>query len=196
MDLIKEFDTPLGLLCCTNKNGEKIFFSAVPFETQYDTTVYDLIASKRVKVKPTYQSVVSVLSDTLQIGETYTLRLIGNYAYQYGNRDENTICNVITENNISLSLGAYDPNDAEKDRQWVPVFDGSVRIGFEPPEQYDTSKFKGYILSVLPDWSGFSFQLLDRTLKKIEFRLAWIRHTIEAEISDYENIVTHCCISM
>ncbi len=59
----------------------------------------------------------------------------------------------------------------------------------EHPEQYDTSKFKGYILSVLPDWSGFSFQLLDRTLKKIEFRLAWIRHTIEAETSEYENIV-------
>ena len=50
-------------------------------------------------------------------------------------------------------------------------------IGDKPPEEYDTSEFQGYILSVLPE---------------VLFRIAWIHHNNElvAEIYDYENAVT------
>ena len=189
MTPLSELQTPCGILKCTDQNGNAIHFYCNLLKSNYNTTVFDEILSEWVSVTPTFQSTITINSDSLVIGETYTLRLCGDFNYRFGYSDENAISNIITDNGISLSLGAYDPNDAEKDRQYVPVYDGSVRIGFKPPEKYNISKFQGYILSVLTDWSGFSFQLIDHTISKITFRLAWIQHIVEAESTDYENAI-------
>ncbi len=190
MKPLSELQTPCGILKCTDQNGNTILFYCNLLKSNYNTAVFNEILSEWVSVTPTFQSTITINSDTLTIGETYTLRLCGDFNYYFGASDENAISNIITDNGISLSLGAYDPNDAEKNRQAVPVYDGTVRIGFKPPEKYDLSKFQGYILTVLTDWSGFSFQLIDHTISQITFRLVWIQHTVEAENADYENAIT------
>lgn len=190
MTPLTELRTPCGILKCTDQNGHAVSFYSDPLKSNYHTAVFDEILSEWAAVTPTFQAAITINSDTLTIGETYTLRLCGDFNYEFGASDENAVSNVITNNGISLSLGAYDPNDAEKDRQSVPVYDGMVRIGFKPPETYDISEFRGYILSVLADWSGFQFQLIDHTIAQITFRLVWIEHTVEAESTDYENAIT------
>lgn len=190
MTPLSELKTPCGILKCTDQDGNVIPFYCNSLKSNYHTAVFDEILSEWVPVTPTFQAAITIDPDILEIGKTYTLRLCGDFNYEFGASDENAISNVITDNGISLSLGAYDPNDAGKDRQAVPVYDGAVRIGFKPPETYDISEFHGYILSVLTDWSGFQFQLIDHTLSQITFRLVWIQHTVEAESVYYENAVT------
>ena len=193
--IMNSFQTPCGILRCTDSAGGEIPFQAVPLEKSYQTAVYDLISEEWIPVKPAYQAEIRIDTGSLPVGETLNVRLDSDLTYRFGASDENAVCNVVTENGFSLSLGAYDPNDDGKDRQAVPVLDeNGVRIGYQPPAQYDTAAFTGYLLTVLPDWSGFSVRLLDRTVPQILFRIAWIRHLnepdIEAEPDDYERAVT------
>lgn len=192
MTTLTELYTPCGTLKCVDQNNNIIPFRSIPLDSHYKTAVYDEIQSDWIPVLPEHQSTIAVDMDTLKIGETYIIRLYGDFEYQFGASDEYAIANVITHDNYSLSLGAYDPNDNGKDRQWVRVYDKGVCIGAKPPEQYDTSNFHGYLLGVLPDWSGFSFRLIDHTLPEILFRIVWIKHNDDliAEIDDYENAVS------
>ena len=186
--------TPCGILRCKNQHGTDVPFQAIPLEHDFQAAVYDLISETWIPVKPEQQLRVFVYADAIEPGDSITLKIHSSLQYRFGASDENAISNVITYSDYSESLGAYDPNDAEKDIQAVPVYDGAVRIGFKAPAQYDESKFRGYLLQALPDWSGFTAKLLDRTIPEITFRLAWIRHINRkdffAETADYENAVT------
>ncbi len=191
MDSLQELATPFGMLRCLNKDYQPIPFQTTCIEKQYSTAVYDEICERWTSVKPEYQSNIIIRTDELRIGESYIIRLDGDYSFGFGASDENSISNVITYNDCTLSFGAYDPNDDGKDRQAVPYYKNGVRIGFKPPEQYDISEFRGYLLNVLPDWSGFVFQLLDRTMPEVRFRIAWIKHD-ESIVTDdvyYENAI-------
>ena len=165
---------------------------SIPIDKTYDTAVYDEIQSDWVKVVPVFQTTIAIDTNNLQVGDTYTLCLYDIHEYQFGASDENAIPNIIICNDYSLCLSSYDPNDAVKDKQWVSVCNGIVRIGDKPHKKYDTSESRGYILSVLPEWSGYSFKILDHSLREVLFRIAWIHHNNElvAEVSDYENAVT------
>lgn len=186
-----ELHTPCGNLRCFDTNKNIIPFEVKSIDKIYKTAVYDEIQSDRVEVVHVCKS-ICIPARSLKISENYTCRLCGNYKYSYGDTDENAIANVITSGGFSLSLGAYDPNDNGRSKQMVPVFDGGVKIGLKPPEHYDTSEFQGYLLSALPDWSGFSFKMLDHSLPEVLFRIARIKHNedLVTEISDYENAVT------
>ena len=186
-----ELQTPCGILRCFDPNKNIIPFEIKPIDKIYKTAVYDEIQSDWVEVAHVCQN-ICIPAGSLKISENYTCRLCGNYKYSYGDTDENAIANVITSGGFSLSLGAYDPNDNGRSKQMVPVYDGGVKIGLKPPEHYDTSEFHGYLLSALPDWSGFSFKMLDHSLPEILFRIACIKHNedLVTEISDYENAVT------
>lgn len=183
--------TPCGILRCTGRAGRELPFDVQPITKQYAAAVWDLITEAWIPVTPVQQCEILIDTALPEIGETVTVRMESDQQYRFGASDENAVCNVVTAAGFSLSLGAYDPNDAEKDRQWIPVYQNGVRVGANPPEQYDPAKFRGYLLSVLPDWSGFTAKLLDRTLPQIRFRLVWVRHLteIEAELHDYENAV-------
>ncbi len=195
MKVLTEFQTPCGILRCFDSNKNSIPFEVKPIDKIHKTAVYDEIQSDWVEVANICQT-ICVPANSLNVGETYTCCLCGNNQYCFGASDENAIANVVTSNGFSLSLGAYDPNDNGKDRQYIPIYDGNVKIGWQPPEYYDISEFRGYLLSVLPDWSGFSFNMLDYSLPEIIFRIAWIKHNenLITEISDYENAVT--CITI
>ncbi len=191
MKTLTEFQTPCGIFRCFDSNKNIISFAIKPIDRVYKTTVYDEIQSDWVEVDNICKN-ICIPANTLKIGENYTCRLCGDYKYSFGASDENAIANIVTSNNFSLSLGAYDPNDGIKYRQYIPIYDGNVKVGWKPPEHYDTSEFHGYLLSGLPDWSGFSFKMLDYSLTEVIFRIAWIKHdeNLVTEIYDYENAIT------
>ena len=195
MKILMEFQTPCGILRCFNSDKNSIPFEIKPVDRVYKTIVYDEIQSDWIEVSNICQN-ICIPANSLKIGENYTCRLCGNHKYCFGVSDENSISNVVTSDGFSLSLGAYDPNNCEKDRQCIPIYDGNVKIGWKPPEHYNISAFRGYLLSVLPDWSGFSFKILDYSLLEVLLKIAWIKHNenLMTEIFDYENAVTRITV--
>ena len=125
--ILSELHTPCGILKCSDKYNNFIPFRSIPIDKTYDTAVYDEIQSDWVKVVPEFQATIAIDTNNLQVGDTYILRIYGNHEYHFGASDENAISNIITYNNYSLSLGAYDTNDAAKDKQWVSVYEGTER---------------------------------------------------------------------
>ena len=175
---VMDFETPCGRLLLENAAGEQIPFLIAHEVWDFDNTVYDDIAQKTIPLETDYQYTVRIPASSLKIGETYIIRLCGDCTCRYGDSDEGAAANLVTAEHVTLSLGAEDLNDAEKNRQAVPLMRGGVRIGLQEPEQYDLSKFRGYIVFPLSDWSGFRFTLLDESCLYIRFRIAWIEHTI------------------
>ncbi|MBR5371103.1 MAG: hypothetical protein IK130_02705 [Oscillospiraceae bacterium] len=188
------FQTPGGILRCTDSAGTDLPFCVIPLEQSCDTKVFDLITEEWIPVRPAAQYEILIDTDAMPIGAIFTLRLHSDLHYQYGASDENALCTLVSDSVFSLSLGAFDPNDAEKDRQAIPFYQNGTRVGLREPAQYDTAAFRGYLLTALPDWSGFTVQLLDRSIPQIRFRLAWIFHSanpeIEAETDDFDDVVT------
>ena len=186
-----EYVTPCGTLRLTDAAGQALPFQITQEILPYPASVYDIVTGTRVPVQTEHQYTVKIPVSELSVGAEYTLYLDGAFAYAYGDSDECAIANAVTADGYTLSLGAQDLNDAEKDRQAVPVLRDGVQVGWKPPAQYDESRFRKYALFVLPDWSGYRFRLLDRSLTEIQFRLAWIRHTVEfADAADYVSAVT------
>lgn len=188
---VTEFETPCGVLRLTNSAGHPVPFCIRQEILPYRAEIWDDIAQRNVPFTAQDQYTVSIDTAALTPGMVYTLRLCGATHFTYGDSDEYAVANVTTCGSYTLSLGAADPNDAEKDRQAVPVIQGGVRIGLKPPAQYDESKFSRYVLIPLPDWSGYQFRLLDRTEKEIRFRLVWLHHDLPyADPAAYESAVT------
>lgn len=186
-----EFATPCGTLRLTDAAGTALPFQITQEILPYQASVYDIVTGTRVPAQTEHQYTVKIPVSELTVGAEYTLYLEGDYAYAYGDSDERAIANMVTADGYSLSLGAQDFNDAEKDRQAEPLLRDGVQVGWKPPVQYDESRFRHTALYVLPDWSGYRFRLLDRSFAEIHFRLAWILHTVEfADAADYESAVT------
>ncbi len=188
---VTEFKTPCGILRLTDESG-----ASLPFEVQHEIwnfaiQFWDDIALENVRVVSPDQYNVIVQTAALEIGKSYTLRLYGDCKFSFGDSDERAIANAMTAGKYSLSLGAADPNEAEKHRQFVPIIQDGVRTGVKEPEKYDELKFSKYVLSTLDDWSGFRFRLLDRTDPVIRFRIAWIHHDMRyIKAAEYESAVT------
>ena len=186
-----EFETPCGILRLTGPAGQPVPFSVRQDILPYKAEIWDDIAQRNVPVTAQDQYTVSIETAVLNTGVFYTLQLCGDAVFTYGDSDENAVANVTTHGAYTLSIGACDPNDAEKDRQAVPLMQDGVRIGLRPPERYDETKFRRYVLCPLPDWSGYRFRLLDRTQSEIRFRLVWLHHDLPyADPEAYAGAVT------
>ena len=182
--MTNELKTPCGCLNLFNESGETVPFD-VRVTERTNLKIYDDIIDEHISVKAVFNEII-IDPHKLVIGKKYILKLSGDLHFEYGDADEYSISNVVSTNDASLSLGAYDPNDIEKDKQYIP----NDRGGMDPPVEYDQSDFHGYVLLPLADWSGFSFKLLDYSMPKIEFKLAWIEHLHDVKVSEYQHIVT------
>lgn len=188
---VTEFQTPCGVLRLTDSAGKPAAFSVQREILPYKAEIWDDIAQRNVPVTAEDQYTVSIDTAALDTDVFYTLRLCGEAVFTYGDSDENAVANVTTQGAYTLSLGACDPNDAEKDRQAVPVMQNGVQTGLRPPAQYDETKFSKYVLYPLSDWSGYRFRLLDRSQHEIRFRLVWLHHDLPyAEPAAYAGAVT------
>ena len=183
---VTEFATPCGVLRFRDDKGNILPFQIRQEIWEEDASVYDNIAGKWVPLDSQDQYSVCIPARDLTVGSEYEMRLYGDYNYTYGDSDECAVASLVTADDVTLSLGACDLNEDEKNRQAVPDFVDGERQGWHYPETFVTSKMSGYLLFVLPDWSGYRFRLLDDTVSEIRFRLAWVPHNIEyAEPEDY-----------
>ena len=183
---VTEFATPCGVLRFRDDKGNILPFQIRQEIWEEDASVYDNIAGKWVPLDSQDQYTVCIPARDLTVGSEYEMRLYGDYNYTYGDSDECAVASLVTADDVTLSLGACDLNEDEKNRQAVPDFVDGERQGWHYPETFDMSKMSGYLLFALPDWSGYRFRLLDDTVSEIRFRLAWVPHNIEyAEPEDY-----------
>lgn len=183
---VTEFATPCGVLRFRDDKGNILPFQIRQEIWEEDASVYDDVAGKWVPLDSQDQYTVCIPARDLTVGSEYEMRLHGDYNYTYGDSDECAVASLVTADDVTLSLGACDLNEDEKNRQAVPDFVNGERQGWHYPETFDMSKMSGYLLFVLPDWSGYRFRLLDYKVPEIRFRIAWAPHNIEyAEPEDY-----------
>ena len=101
----------------------------------------------------------------LEIGKQYNV-VFSEGGLNYCGSDEHTESITNTINNWSVGIGSYDMNEDE-----------------DNPKNH-----KGYDVWRSEDNFGFSFVLLDRTIDKITFLVAWIENK-EVPNVDYESIL-------
>ena len=186
---VTAFETPCGLLTLTDANGERLPFQVQQMIWDLDVSVFDSITQKNVPLESPHQYTLTVPVHSLTMDSDYLLRLNGDCPCRYGDSDECAVASLVTGENVTLSLGAEDLNDAEKDRQAVPISENGVQIGLQAPAQYDERKFRNYVVFPLVDWSGYRFRLLDRDFSEIRFRLAWAEHSLpDVEPAEYSAV--------
>lgn len=160
---MKELQTPCGYLNLYDESGELVSFDVCTDEYTH-LKIYDEIVDEHISVKAVLDEII-INPSSLVVGKKYVLKVSGNLHFEYGDAD--------------------DPNDIEKDKQYIP----NERGGMDPPALYDQTNFHGYVILPLEDWSGFSFQLLDYSIPVIKFKLAWIEHLHDVKVSEYQNVV-------
>ncbi len=155
--------TPCGEVVVTDEKGERVLFSV----RRYGFAPYRIFVGTPDEqvIEPIANYEICIDSRRLRLGERYRIRMSG-IRLEFGGADERTIGVVGTANGYSLGLGAYDPNDEEKMDQDIAASEDRLL--------YDKSRFVQYDLEMLPDFSGFSFELLDRSVAELRFPVAWI----------------------
>lgn len=181
--------TPCGEINVTNEAGKRIRFSikANPFDPDYHL-FYGTEKEETLDTDTNY--LLCIQTCDLSIGQVYKISLTGS-RLSYGDSDEHTEAVSGTANGYSIAIGAYDPNDDEKQGQ---AYKRSKRSGFlsqgkiELPAKYDESKFVKYDVEMLEDHAGFSFRLLECSVEEIAFPVAWVKHKYK-NLPDYEAAV-------
>lgn len=171
------FATPCGMLRLTDADGNAVPFSIRQEIRGTEIRVFDAFEQKEVRLDTGNQYTVLIPAAQLKKHADYILRIHGTVSFRYGDSDEYAVASLAETDTVTLSLGAQDLNDDEKCRQAVPVLKNGVQTGLRAPERYDESKFRGFAVYPLPEWSGCRFRLLDDSVPDIRFRLAWLLHT-------------------
>ena len=176
--------TPCGDITVTDEKGKKCVFSVKdnPYKSDY-YLFYGTEREKAINTDTNY--VISVDTDDFKIGQIYKICLTGG-KLSYGDSDENTVAVSGISNGYSIAIGAFDHNDDEKLSQAYIYSRKDDFDGFDSFE-YDKSNFIKYDVEMLEDYSGFSFRLLDKSEKYINFPVAWIENNYTDFIDYYEN---------
>lgn len=172
---IIRLETPVGNYCISDGKNN-IPFSV--YENSYKVPYYiyeDGEIADELSTETNYAIVIDLKN--LQIGKEYRI-VFSESGLKYGGSDEHTESRVMTIDGWCVGIGAYDPNDVEKIVQDVEYSKktGAYESGFiQAPPEYDESKFKSYFLTAAEDGSGFTFKLLDESVDRIVFKVAWIQ---------------------
>lgn len=186
---IKLLPTPCGVIAITDESGKNVKFSVRdnPYRPDYHL-FYGTENQEIVNTDTNY--LISVDTSILVLGQIYRIHLTGSELH-LGDSDEHTESVCGTSNGYSISIGTFDPNDDEKMSQ---AEDYSKKQGYlarrtiVEPQEYDKSRFVKYDVEMLADYSGFAFHLLERTIDKIVFPVAWIENKHE-DADEYEGAV-------
>lgn len=194
MDLVyRDIDvlsTPCGQISVVDENDRKYRFSVEksPYSPDYHL-FYGTENEKAINTDTNYY--LYVHTDNLVLKHTYKIFLTGTILH-YGDSDEHTEAVSGTANGYSIAIGSYDPNDDEKIRQAFEYSSAQEHLPqnmIVQPPQYDESCFEEYDVEMLEDYSGFSFRLLERSVKEIVFRVAWVKNDEYTASSEYEDAV-------
>ena len=187
---IIELQTPIGLITITDGSTKipfKIRSNAfnIPFEV-YDSDNKN--TGKQLRADANYT--LSIETSAFEIGHIYKIVFsTGNLRYVAS--DEQTEALAVTTAGWTLGIGMYDPNEDKKTAQFLKYLSKTKWVEQEItaiPCAYDETKFCKYMIEQSADQSGYTFHLLDRTVKNIYFNVAWIKHQ-EIEPLVYENAI-------
>lgn len=179
-DQIDFLSTPCGKIVVKDERGQTCKFSVKKNSYSPDYTMfYGTVHAKVLNTDTNYSLYINIAA--LELGHTYIIRLEGSELH-YGDSDEHTVCVSGTSNGYSIAIGAYDPNDDEKNYQ---AYENGVKQGMEHMiidlSEYDESRFEEYDVNMLDDCSGFSFRLIDHSKDWIVFSVAWVKNKYYAE---------------
>lgn len=180
MENIESLPTPCGEILITDPSGKRCRFSVQKSLFDIDYYLFEGTENEEAVNTDTNYKLVLETKD-LVVGELYEIRLLGA-SLHYGTGDDHTEAVAGTACGYSIAIGAYDPNDYEKIDQLCDASRNCTGL------EYDKSNFIEYDIEMLLDYSGFSFCLLDRSVDKIYFDVAWIKNEHE-DSSAYESAV-------
>lgn len=174
---IDKLCTPVGEFVVASENGEHIRFSVrrnyydIPYEVGNDPE--HVIGA--IQTDTNY--CIEISADKLQVGIKYKV-YFSEGRWEFNDSDEHTNCYSTVIADWVVGIGAYDPNDEEKeDQMWAY----SKEMGYleqrfiQAPPNYDESTFREYSVEVLDELNGFEFILYDKSRDKVRFEVAWIK---------------------
>ena len=143
----------------TVRDGEK----SIPFnirKNDYNVPYYD--------ITPETNYALDIDTSLLSVGKKYDI-VFSEGGLHFFASDQHTEAITNTIGNYSVGIGSFDMNDDDD---------------FFPDKQHT-----GYDVWKSKDNLGFSFVLLDRTVKTITFLVAWIEHSAKIKIN-YEDAIS------
>ena len=184
---IDKLCTPVGEFVVVSECGERIRFSVRKnyFDIPYEISENSEHATGIIQTDTNYCILID--SDKLQVGINYKVFFSAGQ-WEFNDSDEHTNCYSTVIDDWVVGIGAYDPNDEEKeDQMWAY----SKKMGYldqnfvKAPQRFDESKFRGYSVEALDELNGFEFVLYDKSKEQVYFEVAWIKiekyKTIEYE---------------
>ena len=173
---ITELTTPVGTFRVFS-DEEKIPFSVNKNYFDIPYSVYDKNNNVIGTIHTETNFTIEISTSQLRIGKEYTISF-DNGKWEYCESDEHTTCFNTVIDNWAVGIGAYDPNDQEKDNQ---AWNYSEKMGFlkqkyvmEPPE-YNETNFTRHSVYSLDDCNGYKFKLYDYSQDKVTFEVAWVK---------------------
>lgn len=157
LENITEFKTSVGKIIITDKNN-----NLIPFTVKKSVCCPVQVFAEdnerlRYLLYPKHNYSIFISPDNLSIGEKYRAVFTGG-KLECGDSDENTFCISDILGKYSFAFGAYDPQNHD------PLFSD-----IEPEE---------YIIEVNDDYTGFDFELIDRSTP-VMFEVAWLKNNDE-----------------
>lgn len=124
-------------------------------------------------------SICEVLIDAqdLEGGKEYVI-MFSSGKWDYCDSDEHTTCYCTHIGDWIVGIGAYDPNDEEKEDQ-ARRYSGEQgylqRGALQDPPFFDEKSFKKYTVEALSDLQGYKFKVYDKDFDYVRFDVAWVR---------------------
>lgn len=183
--------TPCGNILVIDEDNAYIPFHIEKnkFDSPYE---FEDVEGKIKAINTDTNYALVIKASSLKFGTRYRIYM-PNTKLEFGDSDERTECVSGCSNGYCIAIGAYSPNDDEKQEQ---AYAYSKKMGFlkhhfiQDPPTFDESKFTEYDVERLDDNSGFSFHLIDNQRSKIRFYVAWIRSEKSYEVH-YEGAVQY-----
>lgn len=182
--------TPVGEFTITRLSDEKkIAFSVLKnvFHYPYDVLGKSNALIGTIDVDTDYE--IEIPAQNLEIGEEYMISF-SNGKWEYLDSDEHTDCYSTFLNGWVIGIGAYDPNDEEKQNQ---SWEYSKQKGYldkniiHEPSQFNETKFVSHVLNVLDTRNGYRFRMLEKYT--VSFLVSWIKVT-QFEKYEYDNALS------
>ena len=161
--------SPCGCITVRDDRGSYIPFDvrSSGFETAFE-------ADSGMVYSTPHRYIIAIPVSRLSRDRTYHIALEG-IRLAVGSTDECSECVVGSGNGCSIAIGGSDPNEREKYSQFLAHrTSDALPYTITADSDYDRSRFVRYDLRILPDCSGFRFELMDDFCNEIVFLAAWL----------------------
>lgn len=174
---ITELLTPVGSYKINDDTGKNLPFSVVKNLMDCPCEVTDDVGNIVTKLHTDTNYSIVVDSKILDVGKDYHI-LFSAGKWKFCDSDEHSTCFVSVIEDWAIGIGAYDPNNQEKEDQ---AYEYSKQMGYlkhmviQDPPEYCESKFVKYTVEVLDECNGYCFRIFDHSFENVFFEVAWIK---------------------